>query len=73
MLLSLKKGKRAIISNGSLFFGTDVDECENGENSCDVNANCSNTPGSYVCKCKQGFDGAGETCRGNTNRFNFII
>ncbi len=44
---------------------TDVNECETGENSCDVNALCSNTAGNYVCRCIRGFVGDGKTCVGN--------
>ena len=45
-------------------FCVDIDECENGENVCDANALCSNTPGSYVCRCIRGFEGDGRTCVG---------
>ena len=31
---------------------------------CDENADCTNTDGSYICNCKQGFDGDGEVCEG---------
>jgi len=48
-----------------LFSFEDVDECENEENACDDNALCSNTAGSYVCRCIRGFSGDGRTCVGN--------
>ena len=41
----------------------DINECEQ-VNDCDVNANCTNTAGSYDCECKHGFRGDGETCTG---------
>lgn len=42
---------------------TDKDECE--EAVCDVNAECFNRPGSYICKCKLGFfDQGGGVCGG---------
>lgn len=47
-------------------FYVDIDECENGENSCHANALCSNTAGSYVCRCIRGFEGDGRTCVGNS-------
>lgn len=47
------------------FFLIDVEECESGENVCHANAKCSNTLGSYVCRCIRGFDGDGLTCIGN--------
>lgn len=49
------------------FIFSDIDECENGENPCHVNALCSNTVGSYVCRCTRGFDGDGTTCVGNSS------
>ncbi|KAL9961155.1 hypothetical protein ACROYT_G030048 [Oculina patagonica] len=40
----------------------DVDECSTSISVCDVNANCQNTVGSYICACKAGFTGDGKTC-----------
>ncbi|PFX16802.1 52 kDa repressor of the inhibitor of the protein kinase, partial [Stylophora pistillata] len=40
----------------------DIDECLNGTNGCDVNAECNNTLGSYNCTCKDGFEGNGINC-----------
>lgn len=46
-----------------LFFAfTDIDECKTGPFNCDVNANCSDTLGSYQCTCNDGYTGDGETC-----------
>ena len=42
----------------------DIDECSINSHSCDVNAVCSNTVGSYACACKAGFTGDGKTCSG---------
>ena len=39
-------------------FFSDVDECLN-PSSCDTNANCANTIGSWTCSCKPGFFGDG--------------
>ena len=45
---------------------TDIDECELESSSsvCDVNANCSNTIGSFSCHCKEGYYGDGTQCDG---------
>ena len=38
----------------------DIDECAGGF--CDLNADCTNTAGSYTCGCKNGFIGDGKSC-----------
>ena len=45
-----------------VFSHTDIDECSVGSHSCDVNAQCTDTVGSYTCACNVGFSGDGETC-----------
>lgn len=43
----------------------DVDECSSNEkNDCNPNAMCTNTEGSYVCRCIRGFEGDGRNCTG---------
>jgi len=42
----------------------DIDECALGLAGCDVNANCSNTEGSYECTCSLGYTGSGMDCSG---------
>ena len=48
----------------------DMDECKSDISDCDVNANCTNTDGSYKCKCKPGYTGDGHSCSGN---YTFIF
>ena len=48
-----------------LFSVLDIDECANeDENDCDANALCTNTEGSYVCRCMKGYEGDGSLCTG---------
>jgi hypothetical protein len=56
------------VENGDHFFcsfplQTDIDECKD-RRTCSTNADCSNSPGSYLCQCKQGYTGNGEICTG---------
>ena len=48
-----------------IFVFSDVNECSADSNPCDDNADCSNTEGSYSCRCKLGFTGNGTTCQGS--------
>ena len=41
-----------------------MDECQGPVAVCDVNANCSNTYGSYFCTCRAGYTGNGSQCDG---------
>ena len=46
----------------------DDDECLKTPSVCDINANCKNTLGSYLCSCKEGFKGDGKTCQGKIKK-----
>lgn len=50
-----------------LFTRLDLDECAI-PNECDLNALCTNTEGSYVCRCRKGFEGDGRNCTGSKTR-----
>ncbi|XP_063638843.1 signal peptide, CUB and EGF-like domain-containing protein 2 isoform X13 [Pan troglodytes] len=41
---------------------TDVDECAQGLDDCHADALCQNTPTSYKCSCKPGYQGEGRQC-----------
>ncbi|XP_078678345.1 uncharacterized protein LOC144914402, partial [Branchiostoma floridae x Branchiostoma belcheri] len=41
---------------------TDVDECADGSHSCDPDATCTDTDGSFTCACNSGYSGDGFTC-----------
>ena len=47
-----------------IVYQLDIDECETDTDNCDVNANCSNTKGSFQCACNAGFSGDGVVCQG---------
>ncbi|KAL9953464.1 hypothetical protein ACROYT_G040886 [Oculina patagonica] len=58
-----QKGYRCLCPAG--FTGqdcSDIDECAEGTHSCDANAECINTKGSYNCTCKPGYLGDGRKC-----------
>ena len=57
-----------------VFILLDKDECTDGTHSCDVNAECNNTPGSYNCACIVGFYGDGINCTGklSVTQFNLM-
>ena len=48
----------------TIFSCADKDECECGLDDCDENANCTNTEGSYMCTCREGYCGDGRYCTG---------
>ena len=42
---------------------TELNECfDPSLNDCDMNANCSDIPGSYTCDCVLGYEGNGTFC-----------
>ena len=43
---------------------TDIDECARGRDNCDINAECINTGGSFLCVCRAGYEGNGQQCTG---------
>lgn len=42
----------------------DFNECTAYAFTCDVNAACQNTVGSFACSCTTGYTGDGQTCNG---------
>ena len=50
---------------------SDINECESEmANDCDVNADCTDTVGSYDCSCRSGYEGDGFNCKGYTSLTN---
>ena len=48
-----------------IIYNPDVNECQSDAlNECEPNALCTNTEGSYICRCLRGFEGDGRQCIG---------
>ena len=43
---------------------TDIDECGLRTHTCNSNANCTDSDGSFDCTCREGFEGDGFNCTG---------
>ena len=53
------------LNSKNYIFNADVDECASEDaHNCDVNANCTNIPGSFLCMCNAEFTGDGTLCIG---------
>ena len=59
-----RPGTGQCCSNGFKSTCNDIDECKAGTHTCDANANCINSQGSFECICDtdRGFYGNGEIC-----------
>ena len=53
--------------NDSLCLTLDTNECEDSLDTCDQDATCANTDGSFRCMCNLGFTGTGMNCTGKHN------
>ena len=47
-----------------VFCVADVDECNESIDNCDINAMCTDSNGSYMCTCSNGYTGSGLVCMG---------
>ena len=56
-----------------LFFVLDILECspQAGSFPCHARADCIETFGSFICRCKTGYEGNGQSCTGNFPVTNF--
>lgn len=55
-----------------LHISPDVDECEIGAHNCDMHAACINVPGSFKCRCRDGWIGDGIKCVGGYISWNIF-
>lgn len=54
-------------------FASDINECTSSPSACDVNAQCTNTIGSYRCACNPGYTGNGKTCVGKYTKETIVF
>ena len=56
-----KMENSSFFSQNKLIFliPANIDECAEGTDNCDVNAQCTDTSGSFTCTCNAGFEGNG--------------
>ena len=57
VFLHLLVGK--MLSTSLIYTNADINECDQDLDNCDINAECSNTIGSYNCTCNTGYKGTG--------------
>ena len=43
---------------------SDINECTDGIHTCDSNATCSDSIGTFTCTCNSGYTGDGQSCMG---------
>ena len=58
------------------FYGNaflDIDECSEGVDDCDSDADCINSNGGYTCVCRDTYSGNGTFCSRKTICFSRII
>lgn len=53
-------------------YNIDIDECAIGYDNCNVNADCTNTEGSFNCSCHSSFFGNGIFCDSKNMIYNII-
>lgn len=55
-----------------LCLSLDIDECGTNTDNCHVDANCTNSKGSFYCTCKTGYSGNGIVCEGRKFHLLFV-
>ena len=57
-----------------MFLSLDLNECDLDTHVCHDNATCTNTDGSYICECIDGYIGDGFNCSGTvTNESSCLV
>jgi len=49
----------------------DINECLTNNGGCSIDAQCTNTIGSFLCTCNAGFSGNGSICTGKVGTADF--
>ena len=57
-----KSGFKSFYAADGSIYCADIDECGERTDSCDIQATCTNLPGSYSCSCNDGYEGDGFLC-----------
>lgn len=52
---------------------TNIDECQENLDDCDMRASCVDTDGSYNCTCGDGYTGNGTTCESKLCHFTIRL
>ena len=55
-----------VINFPNLKCAFDINECTNDTDNCHQKAKCTNTDGSFECKCMAGYTGNGTKCEGKS-------
>jgi hypothetical protein len=63
IVISTCKYRVRLVENLICRFHLDVNECLSNS-TCDADATCNNTEGSYTCTCDSGYSGDGFSCDG---------
>lgn len=65
----MRRNVVSTVYNNISYPTADIDECASPElNECGENSICTNTEGSYVCRCVRGYTGDGKSCTGTAER-----
>lgn len=52
----------------------DMEECSLGTHTCHEHATCTNTKGSFTCRCNHGYHGTGYKCIGKAlSMVDFVV
>lgn len=58
-----------------ILYHSDINECENDMHDCLSSDHkvCTDTYGSFICECEQGYNNVSDLCEGTYNIHSFIV